>query len=150
MPPAAMGLERLTRRHAVKLSPGPNCTVEECSLAVGAVVGHDGLESKGHGRGGQGRRDEGGGDEGEEDGGGEAHSDPVPGDQVWRAAAAEERLGPQKREYILGRYGTRRGLYGERPRRGAVAEAGSHSSPRPRTQKLNVPINHVHHTLWLA
>ncbi|KAJ3582786.1 hypothetical protein NHX12_000240 [Muraenolepis orangiensis] len=41
MPPAAMGLERLTRRHAVKLSPGPNCTVEECSLAVGAVVGHD-------------------------------------------------------------------------------------------------------------
>ncbi|KAJ3583013.1 hypothetical protein NHX12_000010 [Muraenolepis orangiensis] len=40
-----MGLERLTRRHAVKLSPGPNCTVEECSLAVGAVVGHDGVKS---------------------------------------------------------------------------------------------------------
>ncbi|KAJ3607640.1 hypothetical protein NHX12_024691 [Muraenolepis orangiensis] len=45
MPPAAMGLERLTRRHAVKLSPGLNCTVEECSLAVGAVVGHDSVKS---------------------------------------------------------------------------------------------------------
>ncbi|KAJ3594852.1 hypothetical protein NHX12_004157 [Muraenolepis orangiensis] len=44
-PPAAVGLERLTRRHAVKLSPGLNGTVEECSLAVGAVVGHDGVKS---------------------------------------------------------------------------------------------------------
>ncbi|XP_023284603.1 receptor-type tyrosine-protein phosphatase F-like [Seriola lalandi dorsalis] len=33
------GLEKLTRRHAVKLSPAVGVSVEDCSLAVGAVVG---------------------------------------------------------------------------------------------------------------
>lgn len=41
----SVGLDKLTRRHAVKLSPSVNCTVEECSLAVGEVVGHGSVKS---------------------------------------------------------------------------------------------------------
>ena len=37
--------ERLTRRHAVKLVPGVNCSVEEASLAVGEVVGCGSVKS---------------------------------------------------------------------------------------------------------
>ena len=39
------GLERLTRRHAVKLSPAVGVSVEECSLAVGAAVGYGSIKS---------------------------------------------------------------------------------------------------------
>ncbi len=34
------GLEKLTHQHAVTLSAGAGVPVEECSLAVGAVVGY--------------------------------------------------------------------------------------------------------------
>ncbi len=39
------GLEKLTRRHAIKLSPAAGVSVEECSLAVGAVVGYGSVKS---------------------------------------------------------------------------------------------------------
>ncbi|XP_028312833.1 uncharacterized protein LOC114469487 [Gouania willdenowi] len=39
------GLERLTRRHGVKLCTGPGVSVEECSLAVGEVVGFGSVKS---------------------------------------------------------------------------------------------------------
>ena len=42
---ALQGLERLTRRHAVKLQPTVTCSVEECSLAVGQVVDYDKVKS---------------------------------------------------------------------------------------------------------
>ncbi len=31
--------ERLSRRHGIKIAPVMNCSVEECSLAVGKAVG---------------------------------------------------------------------------------------------------------------
>ncbi len=34
-------LESLTRRHGVKVMPAERCSVEDCVLAVAAVVGHD-------------------------------------------------------------------------------------------------------------
>ena len=40
-----MGLEQLTRRHGVKVPVGVECSVEECSLAVGAVVGYNAIRS---------------------------------------------------------------------------------------------------------
>lgn len=39
------GLEKLTRRHAVKLSPPAGVSVEECVLAVGEIVGHGSVKS---------------------------------------------------------------------------------------------------------
>lgn len=39
------GFEKLTRRHAVKLIPTVNCSVEEAVLAVGEVVGYDSVKS---------------------------------------------------------------------------------------------------------
>ena len=39
------GLEKLTRRHAIKLAPAVRCSVEECSLAVGEVVGYGSIKS---------------------------------------------------------------------------------------------------------
>ncbi|KAM3866909.1 uncharacterized protein ACN63O_008607 [Diretmus argenteus] len=39
------GLERLTRRHAVKVLPAVRCSVEECALAAGAVVGYPHVKS---------------------------------------------------------------------------------------------------------
>lgn len=38
-------LHKLTRRHAIKLSPPDGCSVEECSLAVGEVVGYESIKS---------------------------------------------------------------------------------------------------------
>ncbi|CAF92714.1 unnamed protein product, partial [Tetraodon nigroviridis] len=38
-------LEKLTRRHGVKLNPAVACSVEEAALAVGDVVGHDSVRS---------------------------------------------------------------------------------------------------------
>ncbi|TWW78251.1 hypothetical protein D4764_11G0003720 [Takifugu flavidus] len=37
--------EKLTRRHGVKLSPPAGMSVEECSLAVGEIVGHGSVKS---------------------------------------------------------------------------------------------------------
>ncbi|KAK5869138.1 hypothetical protein PBY51_010092 [Eleginops maclovinus] len=42
---SSSGLEKLTRQHAVKLSPPGGVSVEECSLAVGAVVGYGRVKS---------------------------------------------------------------------------------------------------------
>lgn len=39
------GLEKLTRRHGVRLCPAVNCSVESCSLAVGEMVGYDSVKS---------------------------------------------------------------------------------------------------------
>ncbi|TWW67214.1 Transposon TX1 uncharacterized 82 kDa protein ORF 1, partial [Takifugu flavidus] len=39
------GLEKLTRRHAVKFSPPASVSVEECVLAVGEIVGHGSVKS---------------------------------------------------------------------------------------------------------
>ena len=39
MPLAAAELEKLTRCHAINLSPDVQCSVEEAGLAVGEVVG---------------------------------------------------------------------------------------------------------------
>lgn len=39
------GLEQLTCWHAVKLSPAVSCSVEECSLAVGELVGYGSMKS---------------------------------------------------------------------------------------------------------
>lgn len=39
------GLERLTRRDAIKMVPMVSCSVEECGLAVGQVVGYDSVKS---------------------------------------------------------------------------------------------------------
>lgn len=38
-------LHKLTRRHAIKLSPPNGCSVEDCSLAVGEIVGYDSIKS---------------------------------------------------------------------------------------------------------
>lgn len=40
-----VGLEKLTRRHAVKISPNVGCSVEEASYAVGEVVGFESIKS---------------------------------------------------------------------------------------------------------
>ncbi len=40
-----VGLETLTRRHAFKLCPSIDCSVEDCALAVGAIVGYDSIKS---------------------------------------------------------------------------------------------------------
>ncbi|KAI4899184.1 hypothetical protein NFI96_019398, partial [Prochilodus magdalenae] len=37
--------EQLSRRHGVKIAPGVKCSVEECSLAVGEVVGYGSILS---------------------------------------------------------------------------------------------------------
>ncbi len=42
---AGVGLETLTRRHAFKLCPTIDCSVEDCALAVGAIVGYDSIKS---------------------------------------------------------------------------------------------------------
>ncbi|TWW71223.1 hypothetical protein D4764_17G0007060 [Takifugu flavidus] len=39
------GLEKLTCRHGVKLSPPASVSVEECALAVGEIVGHVSVKS---------------------------------------------------------------------------------------------------------
>ena len=39
------GLEKLTRQHAIKLSPPDSVSVEECGLAMGAVVGYGRVKS---------------------------------------------------------------------------------------------------------
>lgn len=36
----AMAFEQLTRRHGIKVPVGVDCSIEECSLTVGEVVGH--------------------------------------------------------------------------------------------------------------
>ena len=38
---ATMDLIKLTRKHSIKMAPGFSCSVEDCSLAVGKVVGQD-------------------------------------------------------------------------------------------------------------
>ncbi|TWW78313.1 hypothetical protein D4764_11G0004340 [Takifugu flavidus] len=43
--PGVSGLEKLTRRHAVKLSSPTGVSVEECVLAVGEIVGHGSVKS---------------------------------------------------------------------------------------------------------
>lgn len=40
-----MSYERLSRRHGIKIAPVMNCSVEDCSLAVGQIVGHDSIMS---------------------------------------------------------------------------------------------------------
>lgn len=40
-----VGLEQLTRRHGIKVPVGSDCSVEECSLAVGQVIGHESIRS---------------------------------------------------------------------------------------------------------
>lgn len=40
-----LSLHELTRRHAIKLSPPDGCSVEECSLAVGEIVGYESIKS---------------------------------------------------------------------------------------------------------
>lgn len=40
-----ISLHKLTRRHAIKLSPPDRCSVEECSLAVGEIVGYESVKS---------------------------------------------------------------------------------------------------------
>ncbi|XP_062422347.1 uncharacterized protein LOC134133281 [Pungitius pungitius] len=40
-----MDLTRLTRKHGVKVPPGFPCSVEDCSLAVGEMVGHGSVKS---------------------------------------------------------------------------------------------------------
>ncbi len=39
------GLDKLTRRHAIKLSPAVSCSVEECSLGVDEIVGCKSVKS---------------------------------------------------------------------------------------------------------
>jgi len=39
------GLETLTRQHAFKLCPTIDCSVEDCALAVGGVIGYDSIKS---------------------------------------------------------------------------------------------------------
>lgn len=39
------GLNKLTCRHTIKLSPAVGCSVEDCSLAVGEIVGYDSVKS---------------------------------------------------------------------------------------------------------
>lgn len=40
-----VSFERLSRRHGIKIAPVMNCSVEDCSLAVGQIVGHDSIMS---------------------------------------------------------------------------------------------------------
>jgi len=40
-----LGLETLTRRHAFKLCPTVECSVEDCALAVGGVIGYESIKS---------------------------------------------------------------------------------------------------------
>ncbi|KAI2647384.1 Transposon TX1 uncharacterized 82 kDa protein [Labeo rohita] len=42
---AGVGLEALTRRDACKLCPTIDCSVEDCVLAVGEIVGYDSIKS---------------------------------------------------------------------------------------------------------
>lgn len=42
---APVEFKKLTRRHAVKLSPALQCSVGEAALAVGDIVGHESLKS---------------------------------------------------------------------------------------------------------
>jgi hypothetical protein len=37
--------EKLSRRHGVKIPAATGCSVEECSLAVGAIIGYDSIKS---------------------------------------------------------------------------------------------------------
>lgn len=41
----AMAFEQLTRWHGIKVPVGVDCSIEECSLAVGEVVGHSCIKS---------------------------------------------------------------------------------------------------------
>lgn len=43
--PRQTKFEQLSRRHGIKLAPVMNCSVEDCSLAVGEVVGFDSIMS---------------------------------------------------------------------------------------------------------
>lgn len=38
-----MGFEQLTRRHGIKVPVGIECSVEECSLAVGQMIGDESI-----------------------------------------------------------------------------------------------------------
>lgn len=40
-----LSYDRLSRRHGIKIATAMNCSVEECSLAVGNVVSHDSIMS---------------------------------------------------------------------------------------------------------
>ena len=42
---STMDLTKLTRRHGIKIAPAFPCSVEECSLAVGGLVGHSSVKS---------------------------------------------------------------------------------------------------------
>lgn len=44
-PPGNAAFERLSRRHGIKIVPEMNCSVEECSLAVGEAVGYESILS---------------------------------------------------------------------------------------------------------
>ncbi len=39
--PQRASLESLTRRHGIRVMPAERCSVEDCVLAVAAVIGHD-------------------------------------------------------------------------------------------------------------
>ena len=41
----AVELNKLSRKHGFKIVPGFSCSVEECSLAVGELVGYSSIES---------------------------------------------------------------------------------------------------------
>lgn len=43
--PSQTKFELLSRRHGIKLAPVVNCSVEDCSLAVGKAVGFDSIIS---------------------------------------------------------------------------------------------------------
>ena len=37
--------EKLSRRHGVKIPAAAGCSVEQCGLAVGAIIGYDSIKS---------------------------------------------------------------------------------------------------------
>lgn len=41
----SLEFEKLSRRHGVKIPAAAGCSVEECSLAVGAIIGYDSIKS---------------------------------------------------------------------------------------------------------
>ena len=43
--PSQTKFEQLSRRHGIKLAPVMNCSVEDCSLAVGNAVGFNSIIS---------------------------------------------------------------------------------------------------------
>lgn len=42
---ARMDFTKLTKQHGFKIVPSDPCTVEECGLAVGKIVGHSSIKS---------------------------------------------------------------------------------------------------------